>query len=174
MAQTVKSRGQAEGMVAVFYRGNVLLGEDDTKLLGIIVSAVGIEEERIKAHQELQQAYDKLKNTQRSLVQSEKFAALGRFSSGIAHEVKNPLGIILGGIEFLEQKLKSKDEEILFATKKIKESTLRADSILRNLLKFARPSELKVEKIKLQELLEDVLSFFKYLCGSSHQTTVFT
>jgi len=162
MGQAVKNQGELIGTIVAFYSRRFTPGDDDKKLLGIIVSALGTEEERIKANQQLQQAYDELKKTQHSLVQTEKLAALGRFSSGIAHEVKNPLGIILGGIEFLEQKLTHLDKEAALAAKKIKEATLRADGILRNLLKFAMPSELKTETVGVKELVNDTIAFFKY------------
>jgi PAS domain S-box-containing protein len=51
---------------------------------------------------ELANAYEKLQETQLQLIQSEKMSALGRFSSGIAHEIKNPLSIIISGISFLQ------------------------------------------------------------------------
>jgi len=68
----------------------------------------------------------------------------------------------LGGIEFLEQKLTHLDKEAALAAKKIKEATLRADGILRNLLKFAMPSELKTETVGVKELVNDTIAFFKY------------
>jgi two-component system NtrC family sensor kinase len=118
--------------------------------------------DRKRAEEELKRAYAELKETQEKLVQSEKLAALGRFSSGIAHEIKNPLGIILGGIGFLESRLTSIDHETKTAMDKIKESTLRADAIIQALLKFARPSELKTERIKPQDIIRETLSLLKY------------
>jgi two-component system, NtrC family, sensor kinase len=99
-------------------------------------------------------------------VQTEKLAALGRFSLGITHEVKNPLGIVLGGIEFLEIKLPGADQDIKTAIEKIKEAISRADTIIGNLLKFARPSELKTEKVNLKTLIDETLSLFKYRISS--------
>lgn len=58
-------------------------------------------EERRKAQEELRGAYNEIKNAHDKLIQSEKLAALGRFSSGIAHEIKNPLSIIIGGADYL-------------------------------------------------------------------------
>jgi PAS domain S-box-containing protein len=162
VGQTVNCSGEAVGVISVFYTTNIKPANDDKKLLGIIVSAIGTEEERIRANEQLKKAYEELKKAQYTIVQSEKLAALGRFSSGIAHEVKNPLGIILGGIEFLEQKLAKSDKDSIVATKKIKEATMRADSILRNLLKFASPAELKTDRIDVKELVNDTISFFKY------------
>ncbi|MCK4519728.1 MAG: GAF domain-containing protein [Candidatus Omnitrophica bacterium] len=162
IGQTVKCRGKHAGVVCGAYKNESLLGSEDKKFLGIIASAIGIEEERIKANEELRQSSEKLKLAQHGLVQSEKLAALGRFSSGIAHEVKNPLGIILGGTEYLEKKLQSKDKDIKIALEKIKESTLRADTIVRNLVKFAMPSEIKKEKIHPRDLVNDALSLLKY------------
>ncbi len=104
----------------------------------------------------------KLKKTQQELIQSEKLAALGRFSSGIAHEIKNPLGIILGGSEFLETKLSPTDTDAKTTIDKIKKSTLRANTIVEGLLKFARPSELKTERIKPNDSVKETLSLFKY------------
>ncbi|MDD4003783.1 MAG: PAS domain S-box protein [Elusimicrobiaceae bacterium] len=58
-------------------------------------------EERRKAQDELRGAYNEIKSAHDKLIQSEKLAALGRFSSGIAHEIKNPLSIIIGGADYL-------------------------------------------------------------------------
>ncbi|MCX5657792.1 MAG: PAS domain S-box protein, partial [Candidatus Omnitrophica bacterium] len=71
--------------------------------------------ERKSAEILLRNAYMELKETQQELIQTEKFAALGRFSSGLAHEIKNPLAIVLGGAEFLELKLNGADEDVLLA-----------------------------------------------------------
>ena len=162
IGQAVKCRGQYVGVVCAIYNNELILGAEDKKFLSIVASAISIEEERIRANEELNETCEKLEEAQYGLVQSEKLTALGRFSSGIAHEVKNPLGIILGGIEFLERKIQTDDPVIVTAMKKIKESTLRADSIVRNLLKFAMPSEIIKERIKPDELVNDTLSLLKY------------
>jgi PAS domain S-box-containing protein len=118
--------------------------------------------ERKKAEGALQSAYTELKNTQVELVQTEKIAALGRFSLGIAHEVRNPLSIILGGLEYLEMKLNAQDERVKDAIAKIKEAIFRADNIVGGLLRFARPSELKTEKIKPEDLINEAIALVKY------------
>jgi len=72
------------------------------------------------------------------------------------------LGIILGGVEFLDKKLASADKGVRLALDKIKESTFRADNIVRNLLKFAMPSEKSTERVKTQDLIKDTLSLIAY------------
>lgn len=160
--QIVKCRQSYAGVLSVMFKDDHTLREEDKRFLSIIALAVGIEEERASASQELEEAYSKLKEAQQELVQSEKLAALGRFSSGVAHEVKNPLGVILGGIEFLEKKISPGDAVVETAIKKIKESTLRADAIVRNLLKFAMPSEAKKVILKPRQLITDTLALLKY------------
>ncbi|MFA6356535.1 MAG: ATP-binding protein [Candidatus Omnitrophota bacterium] len=132
---------------------------------GEVIGIAGISRditERRKSEEELKKAYIDLKETQHRLIQAEKFSALGKFSTSFAHEIKNPLGIILNGIEYLEMKLGTSDNDLKGDLDIIKRSTLRADDIIKRLLKFARPSDIKLERIKPQELVNDTLPFFKY------------
>jgi len=117
---------------------------------------------RKKAEEELRKAYDELKETQGKLIQSEKMAAVGRFSAGITHEIKNPLSIILGGTDFLLKKLSGVDGDVTIALQKIKEAILHADHILMGLLKFSQPSKLVKEKINPMNLINDTLSLLKF------------
>ena len=132
---------------------------------GEVIGTTGIARdvtERRKAEEELKKAYVQLKEAQYRLMQAEKYAALGKFSSAFAHEIKNPLGIVLNGVEFLEMRLKEADTDIREDLDIIKKSTLRADAIIQRLLKFARPMEPKPERIKPEDLIAETLSFFKY------------
>lgn len=118
--------------------------------------------ERIRAEEFLKKAYAELKQTQQELIQSEKLAALGRFSLGLAHEVKNPLAIILSGVEYLELKCQCADHDIQRATEVIKDAVFRADETIKRLLKFSRPESLKIEKINPVDLVNEAVSLFKY------------
>jgi len=131
------------------------------KIAGVVLVFRDITESK-KATDELKKAYADLKRTQQDLIQSEKLAALGRFSSGIAHEIKNPLQVILGGLEFLEGKLSGEDMDVKIAIDMIKKSTFRANSIVQGLSRFARPSDLKTERIKPDDLINESFSLLKY------------
>ena len=138
---------------------------DKGKITGI-VHVIRDVTERKNAEKEIKDAYLKLKEAQRELIQSEKMAALGRFSSGLAHEIKNPLGIILGGVEFLENEIENKSGEINSALEKIKEATLRADGIIRSFLRFARPAEIKINRLDPVDMVREALALIKYHVGA--------
>jgi len=57
----------------------------------------------MKAHKDLQEAYDNLKQMQEQLVQSEKMASLGQLTAGIAHELNNPINFVGAGATSLEK-----------------------------------------------------------------------
>jgi two-component system cell cycle sensor histidine kinase/response regulator CckA len=136
-------------------------------IAGAVLAFQDITEQR-KVMDELKKAYAELKKTQQDLIQSEKLAALGRFSSGVAHEIKNPLGIILGGSEFLEAKLSKSRAEVKTVIKKIKDATLRSNSIVQGLLKYARPAEIQAERARPEDLIKEALFLFKYTASSSN------
>lgn len=108
---------------------------------------------------ELEVTYRQLQDTQGRLVQSEKLAALGRFASGVAHEVKNPLAILLGGLEYLKAKLTGGDPDLQEAVIKMREAVMRADIIINDLLTFAKPSRVIAEATHPNTLVNDAVSF---------------
>lgn len=117
--------------------------------------------ERKKAEQDLRAAYTKLKETQQQLVQAEKMQAIGMLASGVAHEVKNPLGIIIQGVNYLEKKLPLEQEDIFNTLEMIKNSIEKADNIIRSLLDFSRVANLNLQSQDINSILEDSLILVK-------------
>lgn len=110
-----------------------------------------------KRAEELDKAYKELQNTQSMLVQAEKMAAVGQLASGIAHEVKNPLGIILQGVNYLEQEIGSDRKDHYDVLQMIKEAVVRSDKIIRDLLNFSRQAPLQFQPCDLNTILRTSL-----------------
>jgi len=95
-----------------------------------------------------------LQEAQNQLIQSEKLAAIGVLSSGIAHEIKNPLAIISLSIEEFEDHSQQLDEQNKTYVRMIKNAAERANNVIIELLRFARVSDLTVENINFYDLIE--------------------
>jgi two-component system sensor histidine kinase HydH len=108
---------------------------------------------------ERKKAENELDSAQQQLMHSEKLAALGRFASGLAHEIKNPLAILLGGMEYLREKLPEADPEVREALGKMREAIMRANIISKDMLSFAKPSKIVFEKAHLNTIVHDAIAF---------------
>jgi len=121
--------------------------EPDTKnVIAVSVISKNITE-RKKAEEDLKKAYNELKVAQDQLIQNEKMAAIGRLTAGVAHQIRNPLGIILMGVEYLDNTLSEKDEQYAGSIKIIKQAVGRANKIIVDILQFSRKAELKFESV---------------------------
>lgn len=117
-------------------------------LAGVIV--------RKQAEDALEEAFLELKAAQTQLVQAEKWQSLGRLASGIAHEVKNPLAIMLTGIEYLTMLLND-NKEVMPTLEQIKAAVDRADNIIKGLLDFSRTSKLEITTQSLTSIVHNSL-----------------
>lgn len=107
-------------------------------------------------------ALEEKEKTQKQLIQAEKLAAAGIVAAGVAHEVKNPLAIIVQGVEYLKVLLES-EPVLLDVTERIKKSALRADNIIKGLLSFTRQVPIKAEDKQITPVIEDSLSLVEHL-----------
>lgn len=106
--------------------------------------------------------FSSLVEFQKRLIVSNKFVALGEMSGGIAHEINNPLAVILGKTTLLERKLKSENlsiEDLTKDVKKIEQTAERISKIVRGLKNFSRSGEMDpMEPTPVTEILEDVMN----------------
>jgi PAS domain S-box-containing protein len=158
IGQAVNVGGKAVASLCVAYRKDREFAPYEIEAMSILSKALGVEEARRGAEEEKKAAYESLDVAQRKLIQSEKMAAVGRFAAGVTHEVKNPLGIILSGVEYLETKLRNGDADVLSTLKKIEDASLRANFILQSLLQFAKPSALKIELATVEGVVSPVIN----------------
>jgi signal transduction histidine kinase len=133
----------------------------------------------------LQQAHDvldqkvvertrELASAQAQLVKSEKLAAIGQLTAGIAHEVNNPIAVIQGNLDLVREMLGKKARPVRNELKLIDEQIERMRLIVTQLLQFARPSEYAgyVEAVDTARALDDSLVLVQHLLARTRIAVV--
>ena len=88
--------------------------------------------------------------------QTERLTSLGHLSAGLAHEIRNPLGIMKVSIQLLAQE-KRDDSEVLEYCRVLQEECERLNRLVSEFLNFARPQDLVRKKVKPGEILTEVI-----------------
>ena len=97
------------------------------------------------------------KNLEKKLYNSEKLAALGQLSAGIAHEVRNPLSSIKMSLQILEKRMNPEGND-LKRFKIAQKEVEHLEELVNNVLVFAKPMEPKIASADLNKLLERAIS----------------
>lgn len=135
-----------------------------TKELHIIVEEMEREiSERKSAEEKLKESNEKLKEAQEELIRSEKLASLGRFASGIAHEIRNPLANISSLTQILN-KDKSLDARVKQHLQYILENSNIANHIIKDLLMIASPHSVNLKPTDISEIIENIYNLVKFRC----------
>lgn len=104
----------------------------------------------------LAESNEKLKKTRETLIQAEKLASIGQLAAGIAHELNNPLGVVLMYAHLLLDQYAS-DESLREDLKMIATQADRCKRIVSGLLHFARQNKLALEITTLPKVVEQAL-----------------
>jgi signal transduction histidine kinase len=99
-----------------------------------------------------------LRDHQQKMLQSERLAAIGRFAAGVAHEINNPLGVILGYVKVIRKSAKfGMDQDLQI----IEEEAVRCQQIVDGLLDLARPVERAPRAADLRAIAQEVMVWLK-------------
>jgi signal transduction histidine kinase len=88
---------------------------------------------------------------------SRRLAAIGRLTSGVAHEVRNPINAIVVHLEILRQKLQQADPDVQRHMTVIGSEIQRLDRVVQMLVDFTRPVELRLADVDLRRVVDDVI-----------------
>lgn len=109
-----------------------------------------------------------LKQAHTQLIEAEKSATLVKLAAGAAHEVKNPLAILLQGLNYLSKKIKDKDESVALIFKDMEDAVKRADTTIKSLLDLSAPSELELAQLDVSGVVESSLLLVKHILDQKH------
>lgn len=119
-------------------------------------------EERARA---LQRTMTELETTTRQLVMSEKLAAIGEITAGVAHEINNPIAVIQGNLEVIRALMGAEARQARTEFQLIDQQMDRITEIVTRLLQFAKPEEYSgyAERYQVAEVVSDTLPLVQHL-----------
>ncbi len=136
-------------------------GSEFSKLSGALnrmLMRIAADKEKLQSTvTSLEKANKELASAQKDILRAEKLASLGRLSSGIAHEIGNPIGIVIGYLDLIKQQNITNDERNEFIGRAEKE-VHRIHTIIRQLLDFSQSSDTGLNVLSVHETIQDTIN----------------
>jgi len=155
-------------------------GKEEVQILSILANqaAIAIEKSELIAtlkeeaqkklqnwgrelEEKVKEKTEELKRSQAYLFQSEKLAGIGQLAAGVAHEMRNPLGVIATSLYYLKDILSPQDKNVKRHFEIMNAEIARCQIIINNLLEFSRKSEKEIELVDVNRLLKMSLSLLE-------------
>ncbi len=150
---------------AQLYRARRIMLASSTIILGVVVAAIWLTTRTVIARaRENAEQRDELSN---QLLHASKLASVGELATGVAHEINNPLAIIVATTGVIKDMLNPEfnldwtPEQITAELKTIETAVFRARDITQQLLNYGHKNQPQLIPAGINTILEDVLSGFK-------------
>ncbi|MBS2028345.1 MAG: GAF domain-containing protein [Deltaproteobacteria bacterium] len=142
--------------------------ESEVERATVVVNQMAVAVANARLFDDLKRSYDKLAQAREELVKRERLAALGELSAVVAHEVRNPLGVVFNSLGSLRKAVRGNtDAEMLIGI--VGEEADRLNRIVSDLLDFARPHEASLRLEPLEAVLESAREATLALTGGAHE-----
>jgi signal transduction histidine kinase len=131
----------------------------DVQLLTILANQASVGVENWRTFKQLVKANEELKASHAQMIQAAKLAAIGELAAGIAHEIKNPLQVLLLHLELVEA-----GRPLPNWTEMFSKQVRRLSEITHRLMNFARNAseDVTMEPVKLQKIVEDIVAMVQH------------
>jgi signal transduction histidine kinase len=153
-------RGQPIGVLRVWLRPGTSFSPDDLSMLQTLADEIAVAIENARLYENLQQQMAMLEQAQFQLMHSAKLATIGEMAAFIAHEINNPLTSVLGYASLILSET-APDDPKRTDLEVIEKEALRARSIVRDLLGYARQTDSAMEQTHINEAIESVLPLIR-------------
>ena len=120
--------------------------------------------------EKVEERTQELKNAQSKLIQSEKMSAVGQLAAGVAHELNNPLGVIMGFAQCISERVPSGDP-LEMPIKSIERESIRCKNLVQDLLIFSRTDTDKADH-KLVDLNKTIEATIKLIEASAKMNSI--
>jgi two-component system NtrC family sensor kinase len=110
-------------------------------------------------------AFEEIARQRESLYQKEKMAMLGSLLAGVAHELNNPLSVVIGQVALLEQT--ASDPAVLLRVPRIQKATERCARIVRTFLAMARHRDRQSAPVKINGIVDTVIELLAFQLRSA-------
>jgi len=155
----IRARHRILGTLSLGRRTPDPFTDEEVALLESAADQIGLALDNARLHGETRQQLDDLRRAQSEVVKAERLAAVGALAGGVAHEINNPLMIILGQVHLL---LQGHDgEEILNGLQIIDVATKRAADIIKDLMLFAEHFPLRPTRCSVTDEMQHVLDLHR-------------
>jgi signal transduction histidine kinase len=140
------------GLLSLARRNALPYAERDLNTASLLGPHVAKLLERARLYEQLKESYAQLNRAQVELVRHERLAALGELSAVMAHEVRNPLGVIFNSVASLKKLMQPSGDAALLL-RIVGEEAERLNRIVGDLLDFARPYEPERKAVPLEAII---------------------
>jgi signal transduction histidine kinase len=129
-----------------------------SKSLNLMLERIAADKQKLRATVNcLESANADLRRAQQEMIRTEKLASVGRLSAGIAHEIGNPIGIVMGYLELLTQENLDLDaSEKGDFIRRAADEIGRINTIIRQLLDLSRPSVEGTTRTHVHDVISDI------------------
>jgi two-component system sensor histidine kinase HydH len=151
------SRGRLEGVVILDEtRGPRTFSKEWIELAAAMVAQVGLSITNARLYESLRRSYEEVAATRAAMVRNERLAGLGELAAIVAHEVRNPLGVIYNATNSLRRMVEGSAEGVTLVDI-VREECERLNEMVGDLLDFARPRKLSLRSEDLERLLGEIV-----------------